>query len=785
MYTKFATELFLGKFELIRFKESLDDSGFRLFLLQNTLQFGLIRNTNNFTWDNGLVEQGTNVGTIKHKELKAINKDGNLIYKQATDDVLLTNDNNWYWVKVAHLYNPNEIGTISIDANGNMVGIGTEFLKTLRGQPDFPSKIKFTNAVNNTSEYEVLSVIDNNNAILQGANFSTEINLNYALVGTFTPGKTISSQDKYPQQYDGCIMSFELETMTNTPPTLSTNQIDYQFYIARVRRNNNNIYIEDKRELYVWQTRADYNLKNLYKPTSMLPIKIVGVESIKYDVALTPKDRNIIYMGWSFRSSNWSVDTNTNKVTINAGEGGRFKSVNDFVDGDFDGYRVYTIDGSYSLVKTSFSAGGQINLILDTLNSTKYQITSPLQELLITPNAEEIEFIFAANPADNMELPLQQYNFPITERVGKCRVIVYKTVSASYNVKYRFKHLDEYSEWLPIPTDTTNGYYSEDKFDVNGNLVIAPTPTRTFYTSHATNGFIPVMLNPSAYGNFNLGDVLGIEHFNPTNIKKDLYVGTNKQHQVFGHSLSLTSDLYIELKKTLNDDSTVIRNGNKFWIQIKTSFNLNSYAVRFVQDYVIGTPTYDLLYELSADDINYISNNSEGINLMFEFDGTDWIVSKINEIIPISDFKDLDTTGLTYKVYTDAAYSCTPTKVVARYKKVGKKVSLYFRIYGNDCSQGTGNPTSYYVSDLYPALSSAGIDIRKDDPKIIKKNPICGLGLINNASTGGQGSIDFSTATIHESGFSGSERALVITPTTAVSPNASLTMQASFEYETN
>jgi len=66
-------------------------------------------------------------------------------------------------------------------------------------------------------------------------------------------------------------------------------------------------------------------------------------------------------------------------------------------------------------------------------------------------------------------------------------------------------------------------------------------------------------------------------------------------------------------------------------------------------------------------------------------------------------------------------------------------------------------------------------------------NPICGLGLINNASSGGQGqgTVYFSAARINESGLTGSERTLVMVPTTAVLPDASLTMQASFEYETN
>ena len=56
MELKYATELFLGKYELQRLKESLDDNGFREFLLDDSLSFGLIKNTKDNTFSNGLVE---------------------------------------------------------------------------------------------------------------------------------------------------------------------------------------------------------------------------------------------------------------------------------------------------------------------------------------------------------------------------------------------------------------------------------------------------------------------------------------------------------------------------------------------------------------------------------------------------------------------------------------------------------------------------------------------------------------------------------------------------------
>ena len=50
----------------------------------------------------------------------------------------------WYWLKVTYKQSPIEVGTITIGGNtgGLMKGIGTKFTETLRGQPNFPSKIK-------------------------------------------------------------------------------------------------------------------------------------------------------------------------------------------------------------------------------------------------------------------------------------------------------------------------------------------------------------------------------------------------------------------------------------------------------------------------------------------------------------------------------------------------------------------------------------------------------------------------------------------------------------------
>jgi len=686
MELKYATELFLGKYELQRLKESLDDNGFREFLLDDSLSFGLIKNTKDNTFSNGLVEVGSNVGTIKHSLLKAIDKNGKLIYKTAEDLITLTDNNLWYWVKIKHQYSSQELGTVSVDNSGNLTGVGTEFLKTLRGQPEHPTKIKFLNAVNNTLEYEVLDVVSDTVAVLNSIT-STEIDLYYGIIGTFTPGKVISAGDKYPIQFDDCTLSLILEVVPDVAPTVI---IDEEFYLARVKRNGAAVTIQDKRINYIWETRADYVLRNLFKPTTGA-IPVIGIEAIKYDYSVTPRDKNIIYIGWSFRSTNWTVNTNINTVTLNAGEGGRYKTNVDFTSGEFNGWRLYVKDGTYYKIISSTKVGGAINLVLDSLDYKKFSVDLT-QELIITPDAEEIEIIFVTNPGEGSELPDKRFVFNINKPYGKCDVLVYAATGTLYNVRFRFKQLGQYSQIQVIPSDTTNGFYNENQFTDKG--VIVGFPVRSTYVTHLTNGFIPLILSSIAYVNFNLGDLLGIEDYILTNTTpKQIYVGTNKQHFIISGSPVLAQNNFINLNK-LSFSGGAIRNGNKFWIQLKCAPTLGAFTFKIVQDYV-DPVTFTLLKDIDLSCVEFISNTVNGIILLFEFDGVNWRLAEFNEVDVYNDWRDVDFADLTIEaydtggVYTAATFGASPAM---KYKKIGNTIHLSFddiQNIGYDCTPNT------------------------------------------------------------------------------------------------
>lgn len=698
MYLKTVSNLFLETVELEVLKQSMDEKGFRMFLLDNSLEFGIIRNKKDNTFVNAKISAGTNTKTIKHNEIRAIDSNGELIYKKAADNILIPTVNTYYWVKITHKHDPTELGTVNIDANGNLTGTGTEFLSKLRGQPNFPSKIKLEGSSLNIGEYEVLEVIDDENVILQG-DFTLEANLQYSIIGTFTPGYVIPSIDKNVFQYDGCTLSFIAESAVDEAPTAGfTAGID--FYIARVHTTSLGVVtIQDKRS-NIWKTRAEFFADNVEEKENAL----IGIESIKFNHLFSTKAKNIVYLAYTFRttSGNWHTNEGTNIISITSGIGGKFKTNNDFTDGDFDGWRLYREDGSYDRITSSINNGGTINLQLDRLVNTNYDAN---QTLLVTPDAEEIEVLFdsksyladldvdtitwqsgttvkytfnnspdlskisvgdsfiftsaahddnngtyvitsvddvtkyititnglrtdvskdegsdspcVANPTQT-ELPLQRFLFPINKEIVKCEVLAYRDSISYYNVKYRYKHTDEYAGLHVLPSDTSNGFYNENQYDSEGNIVAMPT--RTTYSADDDKGFIPINLNIASYHNFDLGDLGGVESLDITGLAspEDLVVGTNRQTQYITGTKVLTADFIINLNTT---DAV---NGNRFRLIFDGAvITLGGH------DFLIKQGSTILKY-LSETDINYMTLDRRQLVLDFIFDGTNWLLSIVEE----------------------------------------------------------------------------------------------------------------------------------------------------------
>lgn len=619
-YLKIVEELFLGKIELTRFQEFMKDSGFQKFISKIGTEFGLIDSLTD-SFKNGLVEAGTPIlglPTMKINELFAIDSDGLFITKNTTDSIPLVNDNNWYWVKISHTYNTREIGTVSISDSGILIGNNTEFLKIFRGQPDFPSKIKFYNSVNNLLEYEVLEVIDDYTATLQGV-FITESNLEFSLIGTFTEGSVPSTVNKYPFQYDYCIGELILSN-TTTPPAYTLGK---EFFLARIKLNGGNLYIEDKRSDFRFKLQSDFYQNQL--PLVQNPL--IGVEEIKWDSQVSTRDKNLVYIGWGLRTTSYTFDSNTNLLTITNGKGGRFKSTtftNNFTDGDFNGWRVYPKGGTnYFKILDSIKVVGTLKL---TLMNGDALYLSGSDELIIVPPAEEIEIICSISSSTNTELPDFNFLCPINEGYAKIPLLVYESPFSYYQIRYRYKSHNSYSEIYDLINDTI-GYYAENQHDIDGLLTGV---TQTPYSIIGGTLFIILNMASTAYSLYNLGDIPGrsmtiLDGPPPVTqpYKINLEVGVNKKNQLFiaAGVFTLTANMIVNLKS-----NTITKNGNEFNLCFVGVIILNGFVIEIRENYVDpGTPGILLKSIVSQAELNYRQSSLYDLIWMrFMHDGTAW-----------------------------------------------------------------------------------------------------------------------------------------------------------------
>lgn len=498
------TDLFIGKAELSRLIKFMDQDGFRQLMLKNSGSFGIIRyeadaNGNNFKVEEDVLGSG-NI-KIASKSF-AIDETGNLIVQDVVGSIAVANDSAYYWVKIAHKYKTTEGGSVNIDANGNLTGTATIFTDVLRGAPNFPSKISFPGSSNNPLEYEVVEVLNDTTVILDGS-FIPENNLTYQVVGTFTPGAVPTLSEKYPFQYDGCDITLEAEVSLNTAPVKSDGT---EFYIARVVNTGGNVAIEDKRTEF-WKSSAEFKLNNILKTANPL----IGVEWIKYDQISTSRDKNIVNVGWGIRSKVWTSDSEARTITFSGAiDGGKYKTTNQFSNDELNGWRVYFKNGSYGEIYDSAKVGSDIKCFIKTYDPD--QLTSG-DQLVVVPAVDTVE-LKAIGDGGTINVVNTQVAFPSSDGYGQLKLPV-PTSGYKYVIQYRYHKSGETTQWLDLPSDNTNGFYNEDQFDNNGNLIISPS--RTVYTTSNPAGFIPLLQTTSSYQQFTAslqsGDKFGYTEF--------------------------------------------------------------------------------------------------------------------------------------------------------------------------------------------------------------------------------------------------------------------------------
>ncbi len=632
---KYSPDLFMGTHELNRMKKFFDDDGFRLFLLKSSKSFGIVRAPNDPNFASYKVTAGLVAGNIRIQgESFAINSLGQVIYyNEPAAEITLPADSKWYAMKIAYKTSTKEVGTVSIGANGALTGTGTEFTNLLRGQPDFPSKIAFLNSVGNLVNYTVVEVINDTSALLAGT-FVPEVNLEYAVVGTFTAGSTPSVANQQIFRYDSCLITMVDESVAPVDGFGNIIKATDEYWIARARYDGVTVRINDLRE-EIWMTTGEYRTNSLIHMLdggdSIITNPLIGVEGIRWDNLNATRSHNILDLSWGFRSDNWTVNTETRTLTLLGGSGGMYKDTSQFVDTDFDGWRVYAVDGTYQIVMGSALAGGQINLVMTALDTNDYTAGDML---LVVPDVDNVQIHHKGDGAiDEVSHVENILTFPVNIQLAHLWLLVPTTTTYSYNIKYRYLMGSVSTEWDLLPTDVVNGYYDESSYDgdsasatPDGVLNSLPIDrSQVTYTQHATNGYILLTAHVRSYKNIinrlDLGDIKGVNHYSLSNGTPllELEVGTSKQTQYAEGSIALSVDHYINLK-SLNAVE-----GNEFYLFFKNSITLGAFTLKIVENYV-NPATWDLLYDVKALD-TALMDASAGLYIKCVFDGTNWLAT--------------------------------------------------------------------------------------------------------------------------------------------------------------
>lgn len=267
---KISPNLFLEVNELNRLQEFIVDKGYKLVINSMIKSYGIVRNENNTNFKLSL-KSGTNNVLVINPGI-AINKNVEVALLEEALEIQISDSGVKKWVLLSRAVTNEEIGNISISANGTITGTNTQFLKVLRGQPNFPTKVKL-NSTNNTEEYEVISVLSDTSAILAGT-FFPESGIKYSTIGTFTPGFQVTEDNKYIYEYD--YVSIRIVD-SETQPILNENE----YILGTLTFASGFLVIEDKRNDYLFNEEDFEYKKNDYSENENSVVSLLDVKRIE------------------------------------------------------------------------------------------------------------------------------------------------------------------------------------------------------------------------------------------------------------------------------------------------------------------------------------------------------------------------------------------------------------------------------------------------------------------------------------------------------------------------
>lgn len=388
---KFSSNLFLEVNELQRFNKFLEEDGWKRAMKAISKNFGIVKNASN-SYFKVTARSGSNSVIVINA---GIAFDSNMDAIVMTDDLELSvgNTGSNRWVILSRAVTNEEQGTVSINSDGSLSGIGTEFTKVLRGQPNFPVKVKF-NSTSNNGEYEVVSVTSDTSALLSGS-FVNQSNIKYSVVGTFTPGFQPTEDNKMIYEYD----SYNIEVVDSEDrPAVSGDE----FILAMISFDaSGSMNVSDERIRYMFNnpyTQSDESDNSTDPLVSLLSTGVVG--GIHAVGSAAAEFELIMEHGYTVTRHELLTTSTSNTFNIISGQS-NFLGTGNIPDGMFRGWLlVNRANMKYALIddnsnKSLYISNLDTSIILDSGN-----------DFIIVPNCNEIEYeVTVSNNVDRPNIP--------------------------------------------------------------------------------------------------------------------------------------------------------------------------------------------------------------------------------------------------------------------------------------------------------------------------------------------------------------------------------------------
>lgn len=414
---KLSPNLFIEVNELNKLIDFLENNGYKLIVKQLVKEFGIAQDKNNTMFKVSHKSGTDNVVTINAGV--AIDSNINLIRLLENVDVTIPETEDRQWIAVSYATTNDEEGVVNISSQGNLSGVGTKFLSVLRGQPNFPTKVKFSSS-HNIEEYEVVDVTSDTEATLAGS-FAEERELKYQVIGTFTPGFQPNDADKMIYEYDSCMIHI---INSAERPELDEDT----FIIACVDFENGINVIDERTQLF--------NKK----------VEIEGAETIVNNNPFVSLSRTKLFNGrvldiqfeWGYKINKYELTNTatTNIIDILNGHSNYIPSTN-IPDNTFNGWKLLN---RKNMVSVDIDYNKANSLYISVLSSAL--ITGEDDDFIIVPNFKDIEVeakVTGTNYDD--DAPNFYFKFSILNRKSRLHIPI-EYLDTFVELKYRMIDTD-------------------------------------------------------------------------------------------------------------------------------------------------------------------------------------------------------------------------------------------------------------------------------------------------------------------------------------------------------